>query len=161
MFGSRNLWSVQVEMLSRHAWVWFGEHVCHLLLDIRKAYVWMRSPSKNEWGEKNWRQRRESPIRVGLGQTWLYGSEIYKQWIRRRSVNGRRVLVIGSKDKPQRTAPPLVTGHGVSRNESLFFRGLVFPYLSVLTFSLFLFSLFAHQHLSLQVAKDADTFVFI
>ena len=24
------------------------EHVCHLHLDIRKAYVWMRLPSKNE-----------------------------------------------------------------------------------------------------------------
>ena len=59
-----------------------------------------------------------------------------------KKLHGRRVLVIGSKLKPQRTAPPLVTGHGVSRMRVSVFQRTGFPLsLCSYIFSLSLFSI--------------------
>ena len=104
---------------------------------------------------------RGEPCKSWLGAdlvVWIRNLQTMDQEKKR---HGRRVLVTGSKDKPQRTAPPLVTGHGVSRMRVCFSEDWFSLISLFLTFSLFLFSLSTRQHLSLQVAKDTDTFVFI
>lgn len=91
---------------------------------------------------------RGEPCKSWLGAdliVWIRNLQTMEQ---EKKWRGRRVLVIGSKDKPQRTAPPLVTGHGVSKWESVFQR-TGFPWsLRSYIFSLSLFSICSSVSLS-------------